>query len=78
MRMLRQIKRIRNKDIQNEVVTASTIYKMRNPILKWFGHVKRKSVDASEGEKLAWRASREVEKNQGSIGGGDQTRHGAS
>lgn len=40
-------KRIRNKDIRNKVVVASTVYKMRNPILRWFGHVKRNSVDAS-------------------------------
>lgn len=40
-------KRIRNKYMWNKVVVASTVSKMRNPIWRWFGHVKRKSIDAS-------------------------------
>lgn len=52
MRMLRRMcghtmrYRIRNKDIRDKVGVASMVDKTRKVRLRWFGHVKRKCVDA--------------------------------
>ncbi|KAG5614149.1 hypothetical protein H5410_013973 [Solanum commersonii] len=44
MRILRRDK-IRNEDIWDKVGVASVVDKMREPRLRWFGHVKRRNVD---------------------------------
>ncbi|KAG5610037.1 hypothetical protein H5410_021318 [Solanum commersonii] len=38
--------KIRNEDIRDKVGVASMVDKMREERLRWFGHVKRRCIDA--------------------------------
>jgi len=39
--------KIRNEDIRNKMGVASVVEKMRKAKLRWFEHVKRRSINAS-------------------------------